>query len=374
MKLTEPSPALVQGTQEYFAAGLRIEDPASLKRWLRTHYREPGANTVEKYKAIYMSMKKNNKCGIYSASTLKVIRSAIQYMVNSELLSCPDHKQDKLRAYAELWKRLAAHLLTPVIENDRVCQHQGFLRMATFLRNHGFNVDGPISRGFPRREPRVKKIRGLCQLWREIFLENIETNVPNMLLAVMTLALTGCRPKELSQATFTRGSDGNITIEFDSVKGSAGFRRGGIYKEEGHVLKAMGLLESQSNDDSYPLKDIKVKQIENLLARTSRKKVVLEKLGKRICASCFRNQAASDAKAAGFSDEELAKFLGHITNLEQRAYGRASLGSRRGQGWLPFSVLASHEVKLLETRYPRGATSGDQDEPSDGATDWKPKG
>jgi hypothetical protein len=95
--------------------------------------------------------------------------------------------------------------------------------------------------------------------------------------------------------------------------------------------------------------------IENLLARLSRKLSVAQALGRPVSASAFRNQAASDAKAAGWSDAELATFLGHITNSQQRNYGRSKY-ARKGAGIpLPVSLIESHEVKIIPMKYPRKA-------------------
>jgi hypothetical protein len=173
--------------------------------------------------------------------------------------------------------------------------------------------------------------------------------------ALIVMAITGCRQEELQFARLVKTAPGYLTVSVSSVKALRGTRRGGSFARTEYVECLAKLAVEDEGVEHYPFELISPKRIENLLAGLSRKKSVCQKLGRTVSATAFRNQAASDAKAAGFTDEELAIFLGHITNSEQRTYGRAKYAATGSRIALPVSLIDSHRVKVIEMKFKRKA-------------------
>ena len=336
--------------------GLQIDDPLKLREWLIANHVEPCPATASRYKTLIFTQRKARKFSLKSRVSVRLTRAAMYYVLTMGLKSASESDVDLIRIAATFWKQFAQIMTTPTETSAaHKCKEQGFLRLAKYLEGLKAQVIGPDAEGFPRRVGRVQKIRHLPRNWRTVVIDNVVTGIPNLKSALIAMALTGCRPEELKFTKLLKEGLNLLTISVSSSKALTGVRRGCSFEVGGYLVELSKIAVDDQAHEEFPFIHISAKMIENLLARLSRKLPVAQALGQPVSASAFRNQAASDAKAAGWSDAELATFLGHITNSQQRNYGRAKYARKGASILLPVSLIESHKVKIIPMKYPRKA-------------------
>jgi hypothetical protein len=306
-------------------------------------------STADTYKKALVRLA-GKEAALRSRSTLRVVRAALTLKLKESVLTVPISDAETLcAAVFELFTFVRCIQNTADILGGQICENQAFLRLGQWLASNGIQVLGPEQVDFRARVGRVSRIRKYPQDWRERLLGAVQTGIPNMKGAVLVLALTGCRPSELISAELSICDTGiKITVESaKSLRGEEPTRRGGIYL----VSQMTSALVPLAEKGGRPFAKINYKALDNLLQRTSQKKGVLPSLLKiSVRSSDFRNQLAADAKAVGWPPEDIALLLGHISTLQQKAYGRSYLG-RRSSFFLPANVIQSHAVRSVPLAY-----------------------
>jgi len=283
-------------------------------------------STSTRYRQAYRRLIETRTADVGNKNSAKVVRSAAAYMLEQTLLLA-EMELELIKAYRGLQEfRRFGQSDSGVID---------------YLEARGIRVTGAQSSELRPRVPRVRRLNALPENWREEMLAALSTKLALAREAVIVLGLTGCRPEELRSAEVEVEEDGKVRITVCSVKELSGIRRGAIFVQDG-LAREISYLAGCTE----PFADFDAKKIDNLLRRTSR--AAFPKLNPEVCASCFRNQAASDLKKARATEQEIALFLGHTTTRQQKTYGRARLG-RAGSAWLPSQILASHDVRESES-------------------------
>lgn len=164
-------------------------------------------------------------------------------------------------------------------------------------------------------------------------------------------ALTGARPEELREATFSKNGDVlQVRIEGAKVSANKGqpwrifsLKNDGshefahLFDKAGASWKVVNLPEGVTD---YP------DAFSAALARAGRQVLAG---AERMSGYVYRHALASDLKADGFSREDIAAALGHSVTKTQDAYGRA-VGGTAGKRAL--SVQCARAIKQThDTRY-----------------------
>jgi integrase len=317
-------------------------------------------STTETYQKALSRFVGEKSATIQSRSRLRIFRAALISSLKKAVLDAPVSDPEKLcSAVYDLFTFVRCVENTAESLDGQQCGDQAFLRLGKWLADNGIQVLGPERTNFSARVGRVHRIKRYPKDWRERMLNAIQTGIPNMKEAVVVLAVTGCRPSELTTAELSLHEDGvQITVEsLKSLGGKDPTRRGAIYEAN----EITSTLISLAQKGGRPFSDIKYKALDNLLQRTSQKRGVFpESLKVSIRSSDFRNQLVADSKAGGRPPEEIAMLLGHISTLQQKAYGRSALG-RRSSLFFPAKVLQSHEVRHMPLAFPRSGSPTDTD-------------
>ncbi|NKE66125.1 site-specific integrase [Ramlibacter sp. RBP-2] len=342
-----------------------LKEAESAQRQLRSGWSEQGGATHRRYWRLYCKVLGEKAITMASRSTVRITRAAYRYGLQRCFVSIERFDElALLKAFKEL-QAFEREVLQAESRRTQETQDSGFHTLAAFLRTRGFSVSGPPDGIFPKRKGRVQRLRALSAGWRDTLLAAVRTEIPQMPQALALMALLGCRPCEVASAHIGMTADRKLelTVESDKSLGQAEVRtRGAIFEIDAISSILVDLAQPSGTRLATPFSHITPKQIENVLRRASQR--AFPKLSPPVSAYAFRNQVASDLKQAGVGAEELAHLLGHISDDQQKTYGRARYGSG-SKGWLPIAILRSHAVRLdRASRYPR-ESSDDWDRDDD---------
>jgi integrase len=274
------------------------------------------------------------------------MRAAIAYCLNLKFIQVePWDDIGLLRQYGQLQAfERATNSRRKVVKGGTRAKDEdsGYQELADYLRSTGISVSGPVSGVFPARQGRVGSLRKLPRDWRERIIAATESRIPNLKEAVTSMAANGCRPGEVASTEISTSEGGDLCITVVTLKSPKAPKRGAIFPVNENTKRLVNLA-GPPDQPFAPFGHVGAKQLANSLRRISLK--VFPDVQPPICPSSFRNQAASDAKQAGATREQIALLLGHTCDEEQKVYGRARYGSSKG-GWAPKAVLQSHDVQL----------------------------
>ena len=181
----------------------------------------------------------------------------------------------------------------------------------------------------PHHESKRKNARHLPLNWRGFIWKNLTNRTRNK-AAVAVLMLVAPRPAELEYGVTVSTYGKALIVGIEGAKfieGKRGQKIRGIrikvVSSEAQYLFAL----AKNSGGTVVIKASSVSGLNKLLVRTGRRV-----LGKRITVSAYdyRHALASDLKAAGRSQEEIAIVLGHQSSRTQTCYGQTqqSRGSR----------------------------------------------
>jgi integrase len=295
-----------------------------------------------RYRQVYSRMIRKNSVDFGSGNSAKVVRASVGYALEQALLTA-EFEGALLDAHRKLCEfRAAIGWSGPTGEFRSKGKEP--VGLAQYLESRGIRVTGNRPEQKRPRAPRTRRLKALASDWQERMLAALSTEIPRAREALIFLALTGCRPSELGSGKVELDESGKIRLTVVSAKALAGIRRGAAFSQDGPAAEIMQLSTFTEEFGGLPFEHIDTKRLDNLLRRTSSR--AFPELQPGICASCYRNQAASDLKKSGKSRVEIALFLGHSTTRQQKTYGSAVRG-RRNSGWLPLVILPSHQVREL---------------------------
>jgi hypothetical protein len=326
------------------------EEACILQSELEVQYTNTSPSTSKEYLKIMKRFSAKKTVVIKSSSTLRTFRSAFLYRAAHNIIKTPKNKHIDLCKNVEFYLLLVKYIESPTEHQEgQQCEDQAFSRICNFIARYGYKTIGPDRSSFPVRKGRISKLKQYPIDWRERVLNAVNTKIEGLKEAVLVIAHLGCRPCEVPSAAVTVVGD-ILQITVKSAKALGGKDpkvRGAIYP----ISELNKLIAELAKNNANPFSEIDIKQISNILQRSGQKKDVFPKL-QRVSVTCsdFRNQIASDCKAAGYTGEKLALLLGHITNEQQKVYGRSRYGNPSSP-FLPTQVLLSHEVREIQSKY-----------------------
>ena len=337
---------------------LNIGDALELKASLRDVEQTIAKATQERYLKIFNQICSSGSVKIMSKSRLRLVSASILFGLRRLLVHAHTSDTQTILSIASdirCLERLSVDREMPVIATSDV--HGG---LAGFLEARGINVEKYEMGMFPKRVGRVNRLKGLPNDWREQILGGLAGSNSTFIQAVTFLSALGCRPCELAKARVISLEDDTLLLTVQSAKSLGGdmpVTRGAVFPCHPNLL---GLLPIATAPDivDFTFAKISTKQVENLLRRTSHK--IFPRTLPPLSASAFRNQQASDLKKSGVSAIDIALFLGHKTTRQQKKYGRKRFG-QIASSWCPTQILPSHEVRLIESRYPTSDVQGEVD-------------
>lgn len=214
----------------------------------------------------------------------------------------------------------------------RTCDHEGWdaggLIQSVLTNRWSYSEIPQLDCSTPcGRHERNSKRKILGQLppdWRQQFVDGSQSTIPGMDSAFLLMAITGCRPAEISSISFAISEDRMLAVHIVSVKRRA--HQIGDWRSMRLPLpdiygdcKALFDPAAQAQ-----LRQITAKQIIDAARKISKR--VFPHLGEKVTVSTLRHQFASDLKACGVTKREVAMALGHSLQTSQNAYGRPRHG------------------------------------------------
>lgn len=198
----------------------------------------------------------------------------------------------------------------------------------------------------PRHSKR-KDLRGLPDDWRE----KLVARMPAYRLAVLTEAVTGCRPAELVNGVQLEIQGEHLVATIQGVKVTA--LSGQPWRRLAWPVNSPSPLVQQLVEEVRA--GAVLAKIEDAKRYSSAVRAAGGREWPRRRASmspyCFRHAFASDMKASGMDDATISQALGHCADVARRYYGTWQQGSAGG-GVAPKSVAAARAVKIAqESKY-----------------------
>lgn len=304
-------------TKGYLAKAKRIIAIAKIK-----------GNEIEASIAEVKNTRSANTCASRRAAMLWVVRDAMK-----QLLKDQDSMQRVIRE--------ASAAGQPA---DLIPWRDAIFRIGRLITWHNrLQEEGklPIS-GRRRRHSKRQDMKGLPEDWWEKMVDRL----PKYRLAVLTQAVTGCRPDELAKGVKLSISGDQLVVEIIGSK---------VSEKSGQPIRRL----------KWDL-DSKVDLVQKLIAMTADGATearianpkayssAVRAAGERewpkrkntVTPYCFRHAAASDMKGSGMLDVNISAALGHCVSDTKEFYGQRQQG-RKGGGVAPKSVETERPVKVV---------------------------
>ncbi|MFO7802985.1 MAG: integrase [Desulfovermiculus sp.] len=267
-----------------------------------------------------------------SRSTWYKYKAAYQYGV-ANTIQMSLREADKLEKIdAEMAKGFRQEALRLAVELQELAPD--YHKRHRLLAGHGNEKPRPYKKS--KVQGKRNSLRGLPHNWQHQIIQNLPHKHQ---LPALVMALTGCRPVELSKGVLIEALNEGIVFTVQGGKFKEGYQG-----QEKRVItlqpdKAPALYE-------HALTGHFVVSINNVETFRKAYRRTAQKLGfKRVSPYCLRHQFSANIKAElgeKWTREDLAKALGHFTDRCQQNYGHP-LQSRGGSGLL--SVEATSEIK-----------------------------
>jgi integrase len=293
-----------------------------------------------------------------SKSSYYVYRAAVTSFV-MDAISNVLPSMDALRQSNEQnWLDEVGHLKTYVdflntIEIDYNKEKLTAFREGTYVSDWSRNQKNSQSKN---RKSKSRRLKTLPKDWSEkLFTCAIETKSKHI-LAIATLAISGCRPVELeSTVKLILNTDQTISIEINGAKTHSGkygqqFRRYDIKSE---------------SQEYYYLRD-ELKKNYGTLTVTAPAGAVCDKvsylsrkampgLKENASAYCFRHRFSGNLHRLGLATYEIAKALGHCSDQSQQNYSKAYKSG--ANGFSIYNIVSAREVSLKNNMRARSKCS-----------------
>lgn len=201
---------------------------------------------------------------------------------------------------------------------------------------------------FKKKKSKKNALHKLPKKWREQLI-NYNPN-SKYRMALLTAALTGCRPSELEKGIRVYISDNHVNFLIEGAK---------VDENKGQPIRTISYHLSSSNELLHSLiKEFPTQQHVFNVSITKAINFTLEirRIAKKIwpehqepiTAYCFRHQFASDLKKT-HSGEDVSRALGHSTNKTRKRYGHHA--QQRGDT-SHIIISASRPIKNLVSNKP----------------------
>lgn len=195
----------------------------------------------------------------------------------------------------------------------------------------------------------MKKIAKKYPDWRSLIWTRLVEMNSHWLTYVAIAALTGARPEELGNVTYTK-KDGKLFVRVIGAKVSD--TKGQPWRT--FTIENDGSLEytylfNQSDDTVKTTEPLTRKHADAFSAALSRAGATTMPDAPRMSGYVYRHAFASDMKRAGLPRQVIAAALGHAVTKTQDAYGRAlvSTGSRSVTIDCARQVRITHDVDMF---------------------------
>ncbi len=264
--------------------------------------------TWYKYKAAYQ---------YGAANTIRLLFREADKVEKSDVELAKDYRQKALRLAEELEN----------LQPDYSKQHR-------LLASHDNEKQRPYKK--MKTQGKRKALRGLPDNWQWQIIKNLPQEHK---LPALVMALTGCRPVELSKGVLVKSSDERLTFTVQGGKYKEGYQ--GQKERNIHLQPDMAPeIYHHALKEPFLVSINKIETFRKAYRRTAQK---LKFTG--VSPYCNRHQFAATIKKEldkKWTREDLAKALGHITDRCQQNYGHP-VQSRGGSGLM--GVESTSEIK-----------------------------
>lgn len=166
---------------------------------------------------------------------------------------------------------------------------------------------------FAKAKSKRLDLKNLPSDWQAVMVEKLKKTGSTYLKAIAVLQATGCRPVELEHGVhIQKNYYGDFVITIQSAKGRDGFER--------KITSSLPILAELFSEEEVVV--ARYKRLAEVLYTISRS------LGMSISAYSYRHAFASDLKASGLTQAEIAMCMGHKVLGSQRSYGFKRAGSQ----------------------------------------------
>lgn len=191
------------------------------------------------------------------------------------------------------------------------------------------------------RHSKKADMRKLPTDWRE----RLVKRMPHYRLAIMAIAVCGCRPSEIARGIELEIIEGQLhaTIQgakMSSLSGQPWRRLAWSLSTESGLVKEL-IEEVKHSGGKCTVRIDSAKNFHSAV-RSAGQREWPSRLA-AVTPYCFRHAAASDMKAAGLPHAEISAGLGHCVDVTKERYGHARMGSKGGVS--PTKVIAARLVK-----------------------------
>lgn len=181
------------------------------------------------------------------------------------------------------------------------------------------------------RQGRVKSLSRLREGWQEAVYEHLNDKWKSVFAI---LALTGCRPAELSgMEIYPTGQDGVLIFKIWGRKVTE--KAGQEWRELTIDVRGSGygnaLMTEIGNEPGKIEIEDSAQAITKAVTRAAQRAKLI-RLNQTLPAYTCRNAVASSLKAVGWPVTDVAAALGHSSDECQKFYGRANAGHKGGGG------------------------------------------
>lgn len=289
--------------------------------------KERGGRSFDSLIAAAKETKSANTWFSRRASLMHALRTTIEILLTEQDKAQRALKEARIPledpAWGQ-WRELVGKIASALAKYDRLQQEPG-----------------PAIEDRRPRQSKRKHMRGLPKDWRE----RIIARMPKYRAAVLTQAVTGCRPEEITKGVKLWIEDGTLIAEIQGSK---------VTEKSGQPWRRMFWpVDSESALVAQLVEAVRggltVARIEDAKAYSGAVRSAGErewpKRTKNVTPYCFRHAAASDMKAAGMEDDVISQALGHCADVARTYYGQWQMGAKTG-GVVPKSVEAARKIRI----------------------------
>jgi hypothetical protein len=209
------------------------------------------------------------------------------------------------------------------------------------LENAESFMDAILAGDLSARVSRMNKLKNLPADWSEQMIEAAKCESSAEQAAVVAMAMVGPRPGEIADIGLLIMENGDLAMRLNGNKlseVSGQCWRVFMLEPEGWAKRLLPL--ATRGKISYPFKKINSKRIQRVVAKASAKAFGC---ATKVNCSTFRNHVSSELKALDWSEDDIAKAMGHQSQKTQRFYGRRRFARKPG-GWVPPKTVQTSQT------------------------------
>jgi integrase len=288
---------------------------------------KPSEKTVQQYIRVVNRLKPKLKQGVLPGSstnrnTRAIERAAFRHMAAKNIIAQSNNNHENVKKIFLLIKRIDQ--LADIAQREYI-----------LANNTNINKKHP---NIQKRKTKRTSLRHLSSDWREKLVEAALDSKYDSQIRVMSIC--GCRPDEIEKGINVKRLENTVEITIKGSKCSESTNAGQEWRTL--IFDANHPLIGDINTGTY---QAKAHAIEDAVSHFGKK---ISKSKKHpISAYSFRHAAASNFKASGLTDKEIAAALGHRSTATMSFYGSKSSSS----GILLLkSVSAASPVRTPKTK------------------------